>query len=313
MLITGISTFFNPFDLLSYLPEAINKFLSSSSIDLIFAAITILVINELNERRANRLEMEELILQMGSPNNTIAVEAARKLKRYKSQERQDRIDQLSSEEREHFPDDAPIWLSSLHGLWLVKANLSKADLTRLDLSEARLDDAELVEVDLSQSCLSNAHLKRANLCKAILFEANLVGAYLREAKLTKANLSGATLDKAQICKANLEDANLQNATFIRTDLSDANLSGADLQGANFEKADLFKANLSETNLRGATFFKADLSSTNLSNAQLGLPRRGFAPPNGWGDRTSFSEATYNDDTIWPDDINPSEYGAKKDT
>lgn len=287
MLVAGIALFLN------LLPKVINEFLSSLSTELIFSAITILVIDQLNERRAKRLEMEELTRQMGSPNNTIAVEAIRKWKRYKDQERQDKIDQLPDEERKDFPDDEPVCLPSLRGLWLAKANLSNADLTWLDLREAYLKDAKLMEVNLAQACLRNACLDSANLCNAILVESDLTRAYLREAKLTNANLSGATLDKA--------------------DLYNANLSRANLQGANFRRADLYNANLSGADLRGANFSQADLSNANLSDAKIGLPPSpGFAPPTGWRDRTSFSGATYNDKTIWPNGIDPIEYKAKKD-
>lgn len=310
MLIAGV----NPFDFLRYLPKFISEFLSNSSKELIFSAVTILIIDVLNERRRKRAEIEELTLQMGSPNNTIAVEAVRKWKRYKFQERQDRIGKLPSEEYEQFSDDEPIWLPSLQGLWLEKANLSKADLTWLDLSKARLGSAELVKANLSQSCLRSTRLDRANLYHAILSETDLTGACLREAKLTKANLSNATLNKADLSEANLGSANLQGATFKLTKLFSANLSKADLRRATFTRADLFNANLAETDLRGAAFTQqTDLSGANLGGAQIGPPRSGFAPPTGWGDQTSFSGAIYNDETIWPDNVNPSEYGAKKES
>ena len=76
-----------------------------------------------------------------------------------------------------------------HSLWLagdpngVRADLSKANLRRADLSGAYLSEADLSE-------------------------ANLYGANLREADLSKANLYGANLSIANLNGVNLYGANL---------------------------------------------------------------------------------------------------------
>ena len=104
----------------------------------------------------------------------------------------------------------------------------------------------------------------------------------------------------------------------RAQLQDAKLIKANLSEAIFEKANLSGANLSGAKLLGADFARAALSGADLSNAEISNeiepPRRsGFAPPTvRKSNRTSFNDATYNDKTIWPDGIDPSEYGAKKD-
>lgn len=90
------------------------------------------------------------------------------------------------------------------GCNLRGANLDKADLNGVDLSNAILIDADLDETNLSN--------------------ANLSGADLTDADLGKANLTGANLSKANFTKADLEDANLTNAN-----VTDAIFTGADLE------------------------------------------------------------------------------------
>ena len=90
------------------------------------------------------------------------------------------------------------------GCNLRGANLDKADLNGVDLSNAILIDADLDETNLSN--------------------ANLSGADLTDADLGKANLTGANLSKANFTKADLEDANLTNAN-----VTDTIFTGADLE------------------------------------------------------------------------------------
>jgi len=68
----------------------------------------------------------------------------------------------------------------------TRANLYGAYLSRANLSRANLSDANL----------SGAYLSRANLYGANLSDANLYGAYLSRANLSRANLSDANLSGA---------------------------------------------------------------------------------------------------------------------
>jgi len=122
----------------------------------------------------------DLILQIGSPDNAIVVEALR-VARQKT------------------------WLDdgTLRGSNLRKANLSGADLRGADLSGVDLTGAVLSGVDLTGADLSDADLTGANLCGAILVQtnfedadlayANMAETFLFQANLTEADLVGVEL------------------------------------------------------------------------------------------------------------------------
>ena len=116
---------------------------SNGGTELASIALTVLVIEGLNRRRATTERKKALILQMGSPDNGFAVEATRILR-------------------------AEEWLKD--GT-LVGANLWKANLARADLGWAIL----------WYTNLEGADLRKANLEGADLHDANLEGAELQGA------------------------------------------------------------------------------------------------------------------------------------
>ena len=81
---------------------------------------------------------------------------------------------------------------------------------------------------------------RANLTRANLARADLTGAGLTRANLAGADLTDANLARANLARANLTDANLARANLARADLTGAGLTGANLTGANLEDADKFR-------------------------------------------------------------------------
>ena len=95
-----------------------------------------------------------------------------------------------------------------------------------------VDGWEDMKADLSKADLSRANLSGADLSRANLHGANLRRANLRRADLSWANLSGADLRGADLSWANLRGADLSWANLRRADLSRADLSGADLSEAD---------------------------------------------------------------------------------
>lgn len=223
--------------------------------ELLSLAATVLVIDRLNQRRATQQEKRRLILQMGSPDNAFAVEAARI---------------LSSEE------------------WLEDGSLKKAKLRSANLQKARLWDADLQEAYLRHAILQDAKLRGANLQETDLQEANLKGAVLRDANLKGANLRGANLQEADLREADLQGIDLRETLLKGADLQNANLEGvllgssdlrksnllgpkrdeSDLQSAKLNGACLVRANLQETDLWEAHLQGADLRDANLRGANL---------------------------------------------
>jgi len=145
-------------------------------------AVTVLVIDSITRRRATQAEKRSLILQMGSPDNSHAVEAVRLLR-------------------------ARGWISTaLSNAYLVNANLGSAALQRANLQHANLNGAKLRQANLYKADLEGASLVEADLEGADLPEANL-----RSCKLFRANLLGAQLSGADLSEANLMDAKLEQA------------------------------------------------------------------------------------------------------
>jgi hypothetical protein len=108
----------------------------------------------------------------------------------------------------------------------------------------------------------------ADLSGANLSRVNLSGANLSRVNLSRADLYGANLSRVNLSRADLYGANLSRADLYGADLTDADLYGADLSGANLSRANLYGVNLSRVNLYGADLSRADLYGANLSRANL---------------------------------------------
>jgi len=134
--------------------------------------------------------------------------------------------------------------------------------------------------------LNRENVSNINLQRAYLVEAKIVGCNLRGANLGGTKLNKAWLFNGDFSYADLGLAELRVAVLIKTNLSGANLSGSDLSGAKLNYANLSNANLSAARLDGVDFSGANLQATNL-----------YA-------------AIYDDQTIWPNDFDPKNTGAR---
>jgi hypothetical protein len=147
-------------------------------VEFISISLTVLVIDTLNQKRTTRERKDELILQMGSPDNATAGEAVRILR---------------------------------HKGWLTDKSLRGAQLANANLEGAFLWKANLDRANLLKSNLKHADLRHANLQKAELHGANLQNASLGGAQLNGAILVGANLEDARLWGSNLEGADLRSA------------------------------------------------------------------------------------------------------
>ncbi|MEP6988104.1 MAG: pentapeptide repeat-containing protein [Chloroflexota bacterium] len=120
---------------------------------------------EVAENRATKQRKEELILQMGSPDNGFAVEAVRLL-----------------EQKGWLRDEslmkADLHKANLQGAYLLVANLQHAKLPLANLQNAYLHGANLYSADLAGANLRNTNLELANLNEAYLNGTNLEEALL---------------------------------------------------------------------------------------------------------------------------------------
>ena len=155
------------------IPQLVLDLWGNFSSELAGIVITVWVIDTLNRRRSIAEEKEDLILQMGSPDNAFALEAVRKLR--------------------------------ARG-WLDNGSLRKASLDKADLRGAELSYADLEGVHLTGARLTDARLYGAKLKSAMLADANLGGAILIKTDLEGANLAAANLQSTDMRGANLSGA-----------------------------------------------------------------------------------------------------------
>ncbi len=204
---------------------------------------------------------------------------------------------------------------------LTDANLSRANLYRVDLtgaylydanlSRANLNEADLTNAVLESAVLTNAQLRKAVLTGATLTSAQLNAAYLKDAKLDGANLSGAYLSYADLTGANLTGAYLKNVKYdeftiwpdsvrdvLRLWRGDRNLSDAYLQGANLTGANLTGVVLERAVLKKANLIEAQLIETILTGADL----QGADMTGARFIHTYLRDVRYDDSTIWPNSV-----------
>lgn len=138
-------------------------FYTELSTELAGIAITILIIDHLNERREERRLRWQLIHELGSRNNDIADRAA-----YELRERG----------------------------WLMDGTLQNCDLHNADLSNANLANANLCHANLNGAKLVNAELQNANLSETDLKGVSFTGANLQNANLHQSNITAEQLAQA---------------------------------------------------------------------------------------------------------------------
>lgn len=202
----------------------------------------------------------DLILQMRSPNNSVAADAIWLLR------------------AEGWLEDGTLRQVELSNAKLQETNLRNANLESVILSNANLESANLVDanlerayasrVNLHEAILTNANLQSTFLIAGDLSQANLSRALLQQANLRRSNLQGATLRNANLEQANLENANLQMADMWNINLQNSSLKNADLHGANLVEADLTGADLQGADLQMADLWNANLRDANLTDAIL---------------------------------------------
>ncbi len=165
---------------------------------------------------------------------------------------------------------------NLHRCNLAKVNLNGANLSEADLSKADLRGAELHDVDLSRANLRDMLIDDTSQLDLSwrLIHSYINGAYawtdqtVDEDTLRGADFRGVSFRAADLRKASLRETIFRGVDLRNADLQEANLSNADLREANLSNADLSDSNLQDADLRGANLKRANLSRANLLRAKL---------------------------------------------
>jgi hypothetical protein len=141
--------------------------------ELIGMAITILIIDRLNKKRDETNYKSQLIRQICSHYNPIALEAAKELS----------------------------VIGAFNDGTLAGRDMCKANLQDVELQGCILNGTLLKETMLANAKLDGASMISSDLEKANLKEASLVNANLRSAKFYNTDLSGASLSWADLTGA----------------------------------------------------------------------------------------------------------------
>lgn len=172
LMLAGLVTVIGAFDqhreesFPKFIEKTFDDFYSNVGTELASIAITILIIDRLQERSAEAREKNRLILQMGSPDKAFAVDAVRML--------------------------------NARG-WLREGTLSQQNLNESNLESANLKGAVLRNTTFWQANLRKVKFNGADLRGADFHVANLEGAHfsgadLRGAKFKDANWANVKLD-----------------------------------------------------------------------------------------------------------------------
>jgi len=122
-----------------------SDFYANVSTELISIAITVLIIDNLNTHHENRSEKKRLILEMGSPDNGIALRAI----------------QIMRQEHTYLTDGS----LKMQSFW--RANLNDAELYSVNLQSANFNYASMV----------GTQLYWANLKYVVFWRTNMEGAF----------------------------------------------------------------------------------------------------------------------------------------
>lgn len=249
--------------------------------------VTVFVLDELAQKREERQKdyelKERLILQMGSPNNSLAIEATRILRQKQ-------------------------WLTdgSISGAILIGANLMEADLMEATLKEciltgANLNNANLEGADLTKADLTEVSLDRGILVRATCFETQLESSSLKATWLMYANLNKANLNNAVLESSFLLSADLSYASLQRTNLRNSYSWNVNFRGANLRDADLAEAHFWGMDPKEKKFIDGKFNLKGLQVAQFNTET---ILPDGtyWRSQTDMSRFTDpNHPNFWRSD------------
>ena len=120
----------------------------------------------------------------------------------------------------------------------MEADLSKANLYRIDLSGLNLTGFDFAFSKLKNANLENCTLVRIKGYRTDLSNARLSDTDLSEARLNEAICISTKFPNSELLSIKLKKAILRKAEFLQTRLQEAHLQGSDLRGTRFAQANL---------------------------------------------------------------------------
>jgi len=183
----------------------LKEFYANLSAELASIAITVLLIDYLNERRENRNLRGLLKREMGSEDNGIALRAVVELRAHGWL--------LDGSVKNAYLRRANLYRADLYNASMENCYLHKANLKRAFLEGADLSGADLTQADLTGATFDNSNLEGADLTDAILESTQFIGANLLNAKLQETRLASlASLEKSIMPNGEIYEDWLRNRT-----------------------------------------------------------------------------------------------------
>ena len=165
---------------------------------------------------------------------------------------------------------------------LEDANLQWAQANRADFSYAFMRGANFYSSDLGGAKFYDAQAEKALFEKARLDDANLEGIFARDANFMRlfarganfaeADLTGACFTSAELRETDFRRAILQNARVLRARIEDADFRKAQLIGADFSGSNFNGTDLRGAEIRGADFFGCDLRGANTTGLDFSVAK-----------------------------------------
>ncbi|MDE2638806.1 MAG: pentapeptide repeat-containing protein [Chloroflexota bacterium] len=187
--------------------------------------------------------------------------------------------------------------AKMQRMLLEPADLTGADLTRVDFTGSRIASASLADSILNSANLSKCYIltcdfSGAKMQHVDLSESECVYSNFSNAKLSGANLEGftvadvETVEEESWINVDLSQANLRRAFLARISFRNSNLKGANFQDANLSRADLSNADLNETDFTDADLTCADFTGAKFYPLSTILPDGTY-----WTEDTDLTEFT----------------------
>lgn len=174
------------FPAIEALSQNASGFLSSFVPEAVGIAFTVLLIDRIYRSVEGDKEKRRLILQMGSADNALSIQAIRELSML-----------------EHIDD------GSLRNRYFTGSNMEGAVLLNADMQ-----GVHMVGVNLCDASLAHANLKNSNIAFCDFTDARLWNAELNNAALTNINFENVELFGADLRNTFMPDANLRGAVFL---------------------------------------------------------------------------------------------------
>lgn len=197
-----------------------NLFFQQICIELAFTLFsisgTVLIIDKLNQAKANEAVLQSLTRDMAGRDNALSVRAARELRAMQEYGN----GYLSGQDF----SGADLSGAPLHGLVAIHTRFIGSNLANADLSGSNLSYAIFNKADLSQANLEKVDLQNAHFVEAILSSADIAGANLQGANLSSAILTNSDLRNVDLRKADLSGADLTNSQTLGAKLGGAKIN-----------------------------------------------------------------------------------------